>query len=69
MIPEAVPAQAIWPLPPNGGYRDNAGALMTPQEVMPVMRCHPVHGCQTGSEHTWDERFSLVIAGSGPGRT
>src|SRR5829696_6521162 len=49
---------------PNRTYRDNAGVLMTPQEVMPVMRCHPVHGCQTGSEGSHRQRIgwlSLVV--------
>ena len=45
--------------------RRTGTALMAPQEVMSVMRCHPVHGRRACSVHT----VSSVSAGSGPGRT
>jgi hypothetical protein len=32
----------------------HGGLFMTPQEVKPVMRCHPVHGRRTGSERNCD---------------
>jgi hypothetical protein len=38
--------------------------VMTTQLGRPVMRCHPVHGRPTGSEHNSEERFrwlSLVV--------
>jgi hypothetical protein len=42
-----------------------ARLLMTPQKVMSVMRCRPVHGRQTCSE----PNVSTVSAGGGPART
>jgi hypothetical protein len=38
-------------------FRENAGALglyMTPQEVNPVMRCHPAYGRRTNSQGNLD---------------
>jgi hypothetical protein len=48
--------------------RTGSGRLsMTPQEVMPVMRCRPVDACRTGSKGTWDEhsRWLLLVVGLG----
>ena len=41
MIPEVRACSGYLVITPKRAYRDNARALMTPQEVMPVMRCHP----------------------------
>jgi hypothetical protein len=39
---------------------------MTPQEVMPVMRCHPLDACRTGSKRACDERSRwLLLVGLG----
>jgi hypothetical protein len=32
------------------------GLFMTPQEVMPVMRCHPIHGRRIASKQSSNER-------------
>jgi hypothetical protein len=45
------------------------GVSMRPQEVKPVMRCHPVHGPANGLRAQLWLAFSLVFAGSGPART
>src|SRR4029453_15452010 len=49
------------------GAKENGRLSMTPQEVMPVMRCHPVDGCRTSSKRTWDERsrWLLLVVGLG----
>jgi hypothetical protein len=56
MIPEVRACSGYLVITPKRAYRDNARALMTPRKLCQFMRCHPVHGCQIGSEHTWDER-------------
>jgi hypothetical protein len=40
----------------SGDQRDRFGPSMTPQAVMPVMRCRAVHGSRSGSGRTSDER-------------
>jgi hypothetical protein len=56
------------PVPASSRSRTNqAGLSMTLQEVMLVMRCHPVHGRRVRSErnYEWRSRWSSPVVGLG----
>jgi hypothetical protein len=51
----------------NPSRTNQAGLSMTPQEVMPVMRCHAVHGRRVRSErnYEWRSRWLSLVVGLG----